>query len=107
MLLILPTAANVDVTEDLDITALSTDKLREVEADTFWCMSKLLDGIQDNYTFAQPGIQAKINSLKELVQRVNGKKLFRSLPPPPSLPNPAQKSLCTLKSVLKSDVTVN
>ncbi|XP_071803974.1 TBC1 domain family member 22B-like [Asterias amurensis] len=65
------TAANVDVTEDLDITALSTDKLREVEADTFWCMSKLLDGIQDNYTFAQPGIQAKINSLKELVQRVN------------------------------------
>ncbi len=65
------TAANVDVTEDLDITALSTDKLREVESDTFWCMSKLLDGIQDNYTFAQPGIQAKINSLKELVQRVN------------------------------------
>ncbi|XP_022110731.1 TBC1 domain family member 22B-like [Acanthaster planci] len=65
------TAENVDVTEDFDILTLASDKIREVEADTFWCMSKLLDGIQDNYTFAQPGIQAKINSLKELVQRVN------------------------------------
>ena len=101
MLLILPTAANVDVTEDLDITALSTDKLREVEADTFWCMSKLLDGIQDNYTFAQPGIQAKINSLKELVQRVNGKKLFRSLPPPPFTPQPRTNKLVYAKKCFK------
>ena len=25
----------------------------EVEADSYWCLTKLLDGIQDNYTAAQ------------------------------------------------------
>jgi hypothetical protein len=44
-----------------------------MEADCFWCFSKLLDGIQDNYTFAQPGIQAKIKQLSELVSRIDGK----------------------------------
>ena len=29
---------------------------------------------QDNYTFAQPGIQMKVNALKELIQRIDGKK---------------------------------
>jgi len=28
-----------------------------VEADCYWCLCKLLDSIQDHYTFAQPGIQ--------------------------------------------------
>ena len=35
----------------------SLQMLMEVEADCYWCITKLLDGIQDNYTFAQPGIQ--------------------------------------------------
>lgn len=35
-------------------------------------MSKLLDGIQDNYTFAQPGIQKKVAALKELTLRIDG-----------------------------------
>nr|KAF6463322.1 TBC1 domain family member 22B [Molossus molossus] len=34
-------------------------------------MSKLLDGIQDNYTFAQPGIQKKVKALEELVSRID------------------------------------
>ncbi|KAI8321225.1 RabGAP/TBC [Martensiomyces pterosporus] len=42
------------------------------EADSFWCLTKLLDGIQDNYTHAQPGIQRQIVKLKELVARING-----------------------------------
>jgi len=45
--------------------------LRDVEADTYWCVSKLLDGIQDNYTFAQPGIQMKVKMLEELVSRID------------------------------------
>ncbi|XP_041457838.1 TBC1 domain family member 22B-like [Lytechinus variegatus] len=53
------------------INKLSKQILREIEADSFWCMSKLLDGIQDNYTFAQPGIQLKVAQLKELIQRIN------------------------------------
>jgi TBC1 domain family member 2 len=45
--------------------------LMELEADSFWCLSKLLAGIQSNYTFAQPGIQQRVIQLKELIQRVD------------------------------------
>lgn len=45
---------------------------QNVEADTFWCLSKLLDGIQDHYTFAQPGIQRMIFKLRELMFRIDG-----------------------------------
>merc|ERR1712136_709317 len=38
------------VFEELDETIR-----KNIEADSFWCMTKVLDGIQDNYTFAQPG----------------------------------------------------
>ena len=34
-----------------------------VEADTFWCLTKLLDTIQDHFTFAQPGIQRQVHAL--------------------------------------------
>jgi hypothetical protein len=43
-----------------------------IEADSFWCISKFLDSIQDNYIFAQLGIQEKVNQLKELIQRIDG-----------------------------------
>ncbi|KAF0036562.1 hypothetical protein F2P81_011874 [Scophthalmus maximus] len=62
------------VTEDVenfDVAALPLDTQRNIEADSFWCMSKLLDGIQDNYTFAQPGIQNKVKALEELVSRID------------------------------------
>ena len=42
-----------------------------VEADSFWCLTKLLDGIQDNYIFAQPGITRQVASLRDLVQRID------------------------------------
>ena len=32
--------------EDHDVSKLSKDILDTIEADSFWCMSKLLDGIQ-------------------------------------------------------------
>uniref|UniRef100_A0A6A7G6Q1 Ypt/Rab-GAP domain of gyp1p superfamily protein isoform 1 n=2 Tax=Hirondellea gigas TaxID=1518452 RepID=A0A6A7G6Q1_9CRUS len=40
-----------------------------IEADTFWCLSKLLEGIQDHYIFAQPGLQRMVFKLKELIHR--------------------------------------
>jgi Rab-GTPase-TBC domain len=40
----------------------------QVEADSYWCLCKLLDGIQDHYTYAQPGIQRTVFHLKELVR---------------------------------------
>ncbi|KAG8187702.1 hypothetical protein JTE90_000168 [Oedothorax gibbosus] len=57
--------------ESYDVSQLSADSLQQVEADSYWCMAKLLDGIQDNYTFAQPGIQKKVHILKELIQRID------------------------------------
>ncbi|KAK1152116.1 TBC1 domain family member 22B-like isoform X2 [Acipenser oxyrinchus oxyrinchus] len=57
--------------ENFDVTVLPQHVQRNIEADSFWCMSKLLDGIQDNYTFAQPGIQTKVKALEELVSRID------------------------------------
>jgi hypothetical protein len=39
---------------------LSAHALGNVEADCYWCLAKLLDCIQDHYTFAQPGIQRQV-----------------------------------------------
>uniref|UniRef100_A0A0B6Z303 Rab-GAP TBC domain-containing protein n=1 Tax=Arion vulgaris TaxID=1028688 RepID=A0A0B6Z303_9EUPU len=64
--------------ENCDLTELSQETRDVIEADSFWCMSKLLDGIQDNYTFAQPGIQMKVNSLRELIKRIDA-PLFNHL----------------------------
>ncbi|KAJ8257744.1 hypothetical protein GJAV_G00189210 [Gymnothorax javanicus] len=57
--------------ENFEMAGLPLETQRNIEADSFWCMSKLLDGIQDNYTFAQPGIQIKVKALEELVSRID------------------------------------
>ena len=58
--------------EEFDPGLLSRDILNAIEADTFWCLSRLLDGIQDNYIFAQPGIQRSVKRMAELVARIDG-----------------------------------
>ncbi|KAJ9475639.1 GTPase-activating protein GYP1 [Pseudozyma hubeiensis] len=57
--------------EMFDVGLLPANVLEAIEADTFWCLSKLLDGIQDNYIFAQPGIQRQVRRLGELVARID------------------------------------
>ncbi|XP_023527117.1 TBC1 domain family member 22B-like [Cucurbita pepo subsp. pepo] len=57
--------------EKWSISDLSPDKITNIEADCYWCLSKLLDGMQDHYTFAQPGIQRLVFKLKELVRRID------------------------------------
>ncbi|CAF90892.1 unnamed protein product, partial [Tetraodon nigroviridis] len=73
-----PLFAPAEDVENFEMSALPLQTQRSIEADTFWCMSKLLDGIQDNYTFAQPGIQNKVKALEELVSRIDGQ--FLQLP---------------------------
>ncbi len=60
--------------EKFEVSALTQDVLQMLEADSFWCMQKLLEGIQDNYTLAQLGIQTKIMALKDLIKRLDGKR---------------------------------
>ncbi|KJX98104.1 GTPase-activating protein gyp1 [Zymoseptoria brevis] len=46
--------------------------LDAVEADTYWCLTALLSGIQDNYIHAQPGIVRQVQALRDLVSRIDG-----------------------------------
>ncbi|RWS04136.1 TBC1 domain family member 22B-like protein [Dinothrombium tinctorium] len=57
--------------ESFAVSSLPDDTLRGVEADSFWSFSKLLDSIQDNYTFAQPGIQKLVNLLARVMKRAD------------------------------------
>ena len=60
---------------------LSAQDISNIEADCYWCLSKFLDGMQDHYTFAQPGIQRLVFRLKELVRRIDGNvSLIPSIP---------------------------
>nr|CCA24407.1 conserved hypothetical protein [Albugo laibachii Nc14] len=52
--------------------------LQQVEADSYWCLTKLLDGIQDHYTFAQPGLQRMVQRMEDLVNRCDS-NLYRHI----------------------------
>ncbi len=43
------------------------ETLLDVEADCYWCLCKLIEGIQDHYTYSQPGIQRAVFKIEELV----------------------------------------
>lgn len=64
---------DADIESGLDPGGLPKAVLDAVEADTFWCLTKLLDGIQDNYIFAQPGIQRQVGALRDLTTRIDEK----------------------------------
>ena len=57
--------------EEFNPATLPEDILNAVEADSFWCLSRLLDGIQDNYIAGQPGIQRSVKRMAELVARID------------------------------------
>lgn len=61
-----------DVEYGMDPGQLPRPVLDAVEADSFWCLTKLLDGIQDNYIHAQPGIQRQVSNLRDLTARIDG-----------------------------------
>lgn len=60
-----------DVEFGMDPGQLPKPVLDAVEADSFWCLTKLLDGIQDNYIHAQPGIQRQVSALRDLTARID------------------------------------
>ncbi|ODV90599.1 hypothetical protein CANCADRAFT_23950 [Tortispora caseinolytica NRRL Y-17796] len=59
-----------DIT-DYDPKSLAKNDLNAIEADCYWCLTKLLDGIQDNYIQAQPGIQRQVAELRDLTKRID------------------------------------
>lgn len=62
---------NIESIENLStLNGLSEQDLNDIEADCFWCFSKLLDSIQDLFTKDQPGIYKMLNQLEAVVSRV-------------------------------------
>eukprot|EP01104_Vermistella_antarctica_P015053 TRINITY_DN4861_c1_g2_i1.p1 TRINITY_DN4861_c1_g2~~TRINITY_DN4861_c1_g2_i1.p1 ORF type:complete len:561 (+),score=100.88 TRINITY_DN4861_c1_g2_i1:163-1845(+) len=59
-----------DEVEGYNVSEMAADTLQTVEADTFWCTTKLLDNIQDHYTDDWPGVQRMLFKLEELVSRI-------------------------------------
>lgn len=47
---------------------LNEEMLLQVEADCYWCLCKLVEAIQDHYTYAQPGIQRTVFLIHEIVR---------------------------------------
>ncbi|KAL2809292.1 RabGAP/TBC [Aspergillus granulosus] len=62
---------DLNVGEGMDPGQLPRSVLDAVEADSFWCLTKLLDGIQDNYIYAQPGIHRQVRALHDLTARID------------------------------------
>ncbi|OZJ01561.1 hypothetical protein BZG36_05385 [Bifiguratus adelaidae] len=55
----------------IDPTQLPSSLITVLEADCFWALETLLEGIQDNYIVNQPGIIRQIANLQELIMRID------------------------------------
>ena len=62
---------NIYEISEKDIEDINPDQLVQIEADVFWCLSKLIDDVQDNYTDMQPGVHKIINKMKKLIEQAD------------------------------------
>lgn len=62
---------DIDPKKLIEINQQFREDMLNAEADTFWCLSKLIDDIQDNYTDLQPGVHKIINKMKALIQQAD------------------------------------
>ena len=62
---------DLNVESGMDPGQLPKSVIDAVEADSYWCLTKLLDGIQDNYIVAQPGIVRQVRALRDLTHRID------------------------------------
>ena len=60
-----------DVLDGSVMHHLSDERLDDLEADVYWCLTNLLASIQDHYTSDQPGVQRMVGRLEELVNRID------------------------------------
>ena len=64
-----PNLENIYELSEKNLEEMDPENMIKAEADTFWCLSKLIDDIQDNYTELQPGIHKIINKMKKLIEQ--------------------------------------
>lgn len=53
------------------IRRTSEDMLTDLEADCYWCLTKILSEILDHYTHGQPGVQRMVQRLREIIRRID------------------------------------
>ncbi|KAI3406650.2 GYP1 [Candida oxycetoniae] len=56
---------------NFDPSLLSSRVISIIEADTYWCLSRLLENITDNYIHEQPGILRQVGELKTLISKID------------------------------------
>jgi hypothetical protein len=52
-------------------TELTPDVISQVEADTYWCFSKIMDHITDNYTSSHIGVNKCLNKMKDITRKLD------------------------------------
>jgi hypothetical protein len=57
--------------EQIDLIGIAPTNMSDIECDLYWMFSRLLQDLQDHYTFSQPGIQRMNKRLKEVIQRMD------------------------------------
>lgn len=57
-----------EILSEENILDLDQETFIGVEADVFWCLSKLIDDVQDNYTDMQPGVHKCLNKMRAVVE---------------------------------------
>merc|ERR1719361_253417 len=63
--------ADFDLSREIIKTKLSEKMLVHIEADSYWCLDYLIEGLQLNYTDNQPGIYHMVSQLEDVIKRVN------------------------------------
>lgn len=54
-----------------DLNKISSSEFEELEADSYWCFKKMMDKIQTNYINGQPGLQAMLEKIQEIIKLVD------------------------------------
>ena len=62
---------NFNISRQIIADKLSENDLLNIEADSYWCLDYLIEGLQLNYTDNQPGIYNMVSQLEDVIKRVN------------------------------------
>ena len=65
---------NVDAITSLD--KISEEDIKNAEADSYWCFTKILNEVLDNYSTTWPGIQKSFVNIKDIMNRVDPELLL-------------------------------
>lgn len=55
----------------VEVDSLGAETLEAVEADMYWCISKLLEGVTSNYTVGFDGLREAYSKVEELLYRID------------------------------------